>query len=43
MSLTNYLFNDASNGLATLDRFFDDVYNSRESLRVQDVNTFRPR
>jgi hypothetical protein len=43
MSLANYFFNDTFNGLTALDRLFDDVFNSRELPRAQDVNTFRPR
>ncbi|KAI0000642.1 HSP20-like chaperone [Russula compacta] len=45
MSLINYYVNDpfTGSGLATLDRFFDDAFNARGLLRVQDVDTFKPR
>jgi len=42
MSLANY-FNDSFGNLATLDHFFDDVFNSRVLRQAQDVTTFRPK
>ncbi|KAH9039532.1 HSP20-like chaperone [Lactarius pseudohatsudake] len=43
MSLTSYNFNDVLSDFASLDRFFDEAFNSRQIRRNQAVDTFRPR
>lgn|SRR5712672_643198 len=45
MSLTTYFSNDTFSGLAALDRFFDDAFNSRGSHRIHRIQDeiFRPR
>ncbi|KAH9057912.1 HSP20-like chaperone [Lactarius deliciosus] len=43
MSLTSYNFNDILSDFASLDRFFDEAFNSRQIRRNQPVDTFRPR
>ncbi|KAH8998158.1 HSP20-like chaperone [Lactarius akahatsu] len=43
MSLTSYNFNDILSDFASLDRFFDEAFNSRQIRRNQAVDTFRPR
>lgn len=43
MSLTGYYFNDIPSDLASLNRFFDEAFNSRQLRRDQSVDTFRPR
>jgi hypothetical protein len=43
MSLTSYYLNDVFSDLASLDRFFDEAFNSRQIRRNQAVNTFTPR
>jgi hypothetical protein len=43
MSLTGYYFNDVFSDLASLDRFFDGVFNSGQVCRNQAADTFTPR
>ncbi|KAN0126175.1 HSP20-like chaperone [Lactarius tabidus] len=43
MSLTGYYLNDVFSDLSSLDRFFDEAFNSRQIRRNQVVNTFTPR
>jgi len=44
MSLTGYYFNNilSASDFASLDRFFDEAFNSRQLSRNQAVDTFRP-
>ncbi|KAN0126176.1 HSP20-like chaperone [Lactarius tabidus] len=43
MSLTGYYFNDVFSDLASLNRFFDGAFNSRQICRNQAADTFTPR
>ncbi|KAI9458918.1 HSP20-like chaperone [Lactarius psammicola] len=43
MSLTSFYANDILSDFASLDRFFDEAFNSRQLRRNQAVDTFRPR
>ncbi|KAI9428462.1 HSP20-like chaperone [Lactarius indigo] len=43
MSLTGYNFNEILSDFASLDRFFDEAFNSRQVSRNQTIDTFRPR